>query len=326
MESPINWLLESNQPATRYRALTELLDRSEKDPEVQKVFSEIPKRGWAREILDEQLPGFRVQGKWQFQGYWHNYVYLNRPKYVTTVWKFLVLIDLGLTAKNDQVRKTCELLSDRYVSLKENYHLCMTANLSRAFLKAGFDKNDRVRRALDWLVSEQKEDGGWHCFESKKGTLDCWEPLSTFSALPKSRWSRKIKLSVERGAEFYLSRRLYREGSKKYSGWFRFHYPVHYYYDLLVGLDVITSLGYGRDPRIKFALDFLRKRQKSDGTWILDAVQPDIPKDLPETEYSFSPPFEPFPAIPFALEKIGKSSKMTTLRALNVLKRVEESS
>src|SRR5205807_530177 len=41
----------------------------------------------------------------------------------------------------------------------------------------------------------------------------------------------------------YLTRRLFREGAHPSRPWFRLHYPVHSYYDLLVGLDVLTSLG-----------------------------------------------------------------------------------
>ena len=321
MESAIKWLLESDEPSVRYKTLTEILGHSSDEPLVRNVYAQIAKRGWGKKILEEQLPGFRWKNKWVYQGYWHNYVLLDRPKYIATFWKFLVLIDLGLTAKNLHVMKSCKLLSEKYLERKEDYHLCTTANISRALIRAGYDeKNNRIESALDWLVSEQKDDGGWHCFDSAKGTLDCWEPLSAFSALPRNRWNKKIKRSVERGAEFYLERRLYREGPRKYSAWFRFHYPVHYYYDLLVGLEVLVSLGYVGDSRIKFALDYVRKRRRSDGTWIMDALHPDISKDLPGDSYSSVPPFEPFPAVPFALEKAGEPSKLITLRALKVCK------
>lgn len=323
MKTPIDWLLESNQPAIRYRTLLDVLDRPSSDEEVRRTFAQVTQGGWAAEILKGQLPGFRVGGTWQYQGYWHNYVLLNRPKYVATVWKFLVLTDLGLTAKNNQVMKTCKLLSDRYLKSKENYHLCMTANITRTFLQAGFDENNRVRNALNWLVDVQKDDGGWHCFESSRGTLDCWEPLSAFAALPKNQRSRRITKSIERGAEFYLKRKLFREGVRIYPPWFRFHYPVHYYYDLLVGLEVLSSLGYGKDPRMKFALELLQKKKRADGRWLLGAVNPDIPKNFPKASYSSSPPFEPFPAIQFALERVGKPSKSITLRAIKVLKNVE---
>jgi len=318
LESAEKWLLGRDQPSVRYLTLTQVLGRSPDDEEVRRAYSEIPRRGWAAEILKEQLPDF-----YDLRGYWHNYTLLNRPKYIATVWKFLVLTDLGLTAKNPQLKKTCELLSERYLKREEGYHLCMTANITRGLLFAGYDKHGRIRRALDWLVKEQKEDGGWHCFGLRRGTLDCWEPLSTFLALPRSRWNRGIKRSVERGAEFYLERELCKEGPRRYAPWFRFHYPVHYYYDLLVGLDLLTSLGYESDYRMRFALDLLHKKRRSDGKWNLDAQNPDIPADLPPEVYSTSPPFEPFPTVPFVLERVGRPSKMITLRALRVLKKVE---
>ncbi len=323
MQSVVEWLLESDQPAIRHQTLTDILDLHSEHEAVQEAHSRIPRRGWAAEILAEQLPGLREGNAWRFQGYWHNYTLLNRPKYVATLWKFLVLIDLGLTAGNDQVLKTCRLLDDRYLKKKENFHLCTTSNIARAFIRAGFDGESHLRRALDWIVAEQKEDGGWHCFGSPKGTLDCWEPLSVFAVLPRGRWNRGIKKSAERGAEFYLERKLFREGARKYAPWFRFHYPIHYYYDMLVGLEVLTSLGFGKDPRMNFALDVLRRKRRPDGRWVLDAIHPDLPADLPEEEYSSSPPYEPFPAIPWGLERAGKPSKNITLRALRVLKGVE---
>ena len=323
LQSAIEWLLEQDQPAIQYQTLVDILDLHSEHKDVQKAYSRMPKIGWAAEILREQLPGVHDGDVWRLQGYWHNYTLLNRPKYVATVWKFLVLIDLGLTAKNDQVLKACRLLDDRYLKNEENFHLCMTSNIARAFIRGGFDEGGHLSRALDWIVAEQKEDGGWHCFGSPKGTLDCWEPLSVFVALPRSRWNRRIKYSAERGAEFYLERKLFREGPRKYSPWFRFHYPIHYYYDMLVGLEVLTSLGYGDDPRMKYALEFLRKKRTPDGKWLLDAIHPDLSADHPVEDYSSSPPWEPFPAIPWGLEEVGKPSKNITLRALRVLKRVE---
>src|SRR5487761_314954 len=150
------------------------------------------------------------------------------------------------------------------------------------------------------------------------------EARRTFAQITKGMGcSRRITKSIERGAEFFLNRKLFREGVRIYPPWFRFHYPVHYYYDLLAGLEVLSSLGYGKDPRMKFALELLQKKKRADGRWVLAAVNPDIPRNLPETSYSSSPPSEPFPAIPFVLERVGKPSKSITLRAIKVLKNVE---
>src|SRR2546425_899567 len=156
---------------------------------------------------------------------------------------------------------------------------------------------------------------GGHCFDSEKGTLDCWEALAAFGALGRERLTRSMKRSVERGSEFYLERKLHKEGSRKYAPWFRFHYPTHYYYDILVGLDVLTALGYGDDRRLEYGLKVLREKRQPDGRWHLDAVHPDLG---PGAKYRVTPP-----VTPFALEEAGRASKWITLTALRVLKRVE---
>ena len=130
-----------------------------------------------------------------------------------------------------------------------------------------------------------------------------------------------MKECVERGAEFYLAKELHRQGDR-YEPWYRFHWPMHYYYDLLVGLDVLTALGYGDDPRLGFALDLLRKKRRRDGRWNLDAVQPDWSSEgAPKVERYLAEHPNKRP-IPLAIETPGRPSKMITLRALTVLSRV----
>jgi hypothetical protein len=94
---------------------------------------------------------------------------------------------------------------------------------------------------------------------------------------------------------------------------------VHYYYDLLVGLDFMTALGYGGDKRLAHALGVLREKRAADGTWSLEAVHPDVEGGVGDW-YKAHPRQAP---TPFALEEVGRPSKMITLRALTVLKRVE---
>jgi hypothetical protein len=280
--------------------------------------------GWVAKILGEQLP----------RGYWYSYASLYRPKYVATTFKLYALADLGATAEDPRVKETCDLLLSNLlrkdggfgakVSGEEDEgHFCTTGNLSRTLIRCGYADDPRVLGALGWIVRAQKEDGGWNCFPSKKGTLDCWEGLSAFAVFPRSRWTRSMKRSVERGAEFYLDRELHREGKGRYAPWFRLHYPVHYYYDILVGLGVLTALGYGDDRRLRFALDVLKDKRRADGTWILDTVHPDIG---PGDSYKMKPPYEPEPPLAWSFEWVGEPSKVITYKALKVLKRIERTS
>ncbi len=304
----LDWLLEPSQPVIRYYTLLDLLCRSKDDEDVRKSYSEIPRRGWAAEILEAQKP----------RGYWESRKDLYRPKYTSTNWRTIVLADFGLTTKNRRVRLACELFFKDWLGQKDNVvddgEVCVVGNLARTLTRCGYGDDPRVKRMFDWLVEDQKEDGGWHCFRSNKGTLDCWEALSAFNALPRRMWTKRIKKSAEQGAEFYLERELYKEG-RRYAPWFRFHYPIHYYYDILVGLDTITALGYGNDKRLRYALNLLEEKRLPNGRWALDAVHPDL---APGAKYRLRKP----PPIPFVLEEVGKPSKWITLTALRVLTRI----
>lgn len=311
----IDWLLEEEEPAVRYLTLTELLDRRDDDSEVRSARDAIGRRGWAADILARQDP----------QAWWIAGESLYRPKYLSTNWMLLVLADLGLTREDPRIDKACRLWIRRFAKEDGGFggdrdskgHLCIVGNTARALVRFGYADHPKVRSAFEWLVRSQDKNGGWSCFGSGRN-LDSWEPLSAFAVYPRALWTVEMETAVRKGAEFYLDRELHRQGAP-YEPWRRFHYPVHYYYDLLVGLDFMTALGYGGDPRLEYALSLLRKKRRRDGRWKLDAVHPDVEGAM-LAWYTRNPKRTP---LPFALETPGRPSKMITLRALLVLKRIE---
>ncbi len=123
---------------------------------------------------------------------------------------------------------------------------------------------------------------------------------------------------IEKAAEFYLQRELHIQGDH-YEPWYRFHYPIHYYYDLLVGLDLMTALGYTKDKRLEHAISVLKKKKRRNGRYDLDAVHPDVEGGMGEY-YAKHPKDAP---LPFSLEKAGEPSKMITLKAMVVDKRLK---
>ena len=275
---------------------------------MRRAYSDIANKGWASEILTKQKP----------EGYWASAKSLYRPKYFATNWMALILSDLGLARDNPQIRRTADLFFKDWLKAEEpnifKDEVCIVGNTARFLTSFGYGHDRRVEKLFERLFDDQKEDGGWHCWESSKGSLDCWEALAAFAAVPKSERSRRMKRSIERGAEFYLERRLFMDGGPKYMPWFRLHYPVHYYYDILVGLDVLSRLGYGDDPRLKPALEILQRKQQKDGTWLLDRVHPD-PKSYAWGKGNLKMKWKSF-----ALDEPGKPSKWITLTALRVLK------
>jgi hypothetical protein len=310
---PVPWILETKEPSLTWRVLTELEGRAATDPEVVAARLRIGTEGWAAAILKEQL----ADGQWDSPGTDARALY--RPKYIATNWRLLVLSDLGLDRTNAGVERAAELMFAAHARPDGDLggtgsEVCFTGNAVRMLSKFGYGDDPRLRAAIDWLVATQKPDGGWHCDPAGAGTIDCWEALAGFDALPKSQRTPAVERAVERGAEFYLGRGLLSEGTEEYAPWHRLHYPVHYYYDFLVGLDSLTRLGYGHDTRLGPALDLLEQLRNPDGTWNMGPAHP----DLPRTEVDYRP--EP-PLYPFVLEWPGRPSRWLTITALAVLRR-----
>jgi len=311
----LEWLLADDQPAIRYLALTHLVGRPEDDPEVQAAREMITEKGWAADILEKQDRG----------GWWIGDESLYRPKYLSTNWMLLILSDLGLTREEPRIAKACELWIQRFgkedggfaMEGSKSGHLCTLGNMARALVRFGYADHPKVRSAFEWLVNHADKKGGWSCFGSGRN-LDSWEGLSAFAVYPRQKWTEGMKRAVELGAEFFLERELHRQGAP-YEPWNRFHYPVHYYYDLLVGLDFITALGFGDDRRLRYAISKLREKKRRNGRWDLDAVHPDLEGTMAEW-YAKNPKRAP---TPFALEEAGRPSKMITLRAMIVLERLD---
>ena len=301
----LDWLLEDDQPSVRYLTLTKLLMKSKNDSEVRSARETIGAKGWASEILARQNP----------EGWWISKDRLYTPKYLSTNWMLLMLSDLGFTKTDPRFAKACQLWMKRFAKKDGGFgpdaskasHLCTAGNTARALVKFGYEDHPRMKSVFEWFVKNQAKLGGWSCFLSGRN-LDSWEPLSAFAVYPKQKWTKSMKLAVERGAEFFLERELHIQ-SDHYEPWYRFHYPVRYYYDLLVGLDFMTSLGYSRDKRPDHAISVVRKKKLGNGKWNLDAVHPDVEGGIADW-LAKHPKQAP---VSFSLEKVEEPSKMITL-------------
>ena len=269
--------------------------------------------GWAASLLNHQWP----DGHWVTPGtsaedlYW--------PKYIATNWVAIVLADLGMTRADARVRRTAQMILDRWTKRGDSLtgrgaEICITGNAVRTLIRFGYLDHPAVQRSIAWIVRTQKPDGGWHCFPSRTGTLDSWEGLAALAEIPETGRDERVRKSIEQGAEFFLRHRLMEEGGARYPPWFRIHYPNHYYYDVLVGLRILARLGYGADARLAPALNWLRRRRAEDGTWALDASHPDLDPALAGKQYRQV-------LFPMMLEPLHEPSQWATVEALSVLAR-----
>ena len=77
-------------------------------------------------------------------------------------------------------------------------------------------------------------------------------------------------------------------------------YPSRWFYDILRALAYFQAVNIAYDPRMEDGLDVLKKKQRRDGTWPVQAKHPG--------------------QVHFDMEKTGGPSRWNTLRALRVLR------
>ncbi len=296
----VAWLLEPQEPAVRYLASRDLLVPRPGSAVLAARRSAIAAGGWAASILARQ-----EEATWWGRKdtcYW--------PRQVGTYWSLAVLADLGLTREDFRVANGVEHMLRIHLAPDGGFspfgppkpsHFCSTGIMARTLLQLGYTDDPRTWRAIDWLVEAQLPEGGWDCHLPGRSTLDAWEAMAAFAAIPARMRSREVRASIARGAEFYLRHGALHQGPR-YPRWTELHYPWHYWYDVLVGVDFLTALGYGKDPRLQEALSILRSKRRRDGRWALDSTNGKL-----------------------ILERPGRPSKMVTFLALRVLRRVAAS-
>ncbi len=316
------------------------MGKSKNDPSVKETLGQIGKEGWAATILAKQKDGT----------YWENPESCYVPKFTSCAWQLAVLADLGVPGSDQRIKNTIEhYLQAHNVETggfalrpkgSEGFkpHVCSTGNMVRSLAKFGYAGDERVVKAMYWLVSEQLPDGGWNCFTedgAKHGSFKATiEPLWALAAMnqdhPKEkRWED----AAAKGSEFLLRHRIYkskRDNSPVLLEFLNVHYPLHYHYDFLHGLRVLSELGTKYDPRMADAVSLLLQKRLPDGRWVLEGVYRGWRRDVgihggkavsrPEEREAFTDGWGDGHTL--QLEEAGKPSKWITLQALLTLKRL----
>ena len=301
---PIPWLLEPQNPAVRYLTLRDLLDRPADDPDVLQAKAEMPAYPPLAELLGRQKPG----------GYWVKRDYY-LPKHYGTFWVLCVLGDVGLTAEHPQIRKSCEFIfgfqrdhgpfcrrrrvSGQGIVWDKDPAPCTHARIVRFLIQFGHSADPRVRRAIDWLMETQRDDGMWDCGRpTRPGCLRATHDVLRVAALdPKTAAHPAVIRDAAATSDLLMEPGM----SRFHVGipWTTLQWPP-FDYSLVSTLDSLARLGYTLDhPKIAQATDYLLGRQLPDGSWPLDHT-------------SSHPPFDPGPT--------GRPNKWVTLETLRVLK------
>ena len=361
-ERAVAWLLKNESPSVRYWTFKDILGKPETETDVVAARTRIPSWRPVAEYLREQDPA----------GYWGDREDVYWPKWRATVWALILLAEMGVPGTNPSIKKGSEYFlrvmdgqdrswpppkySDEDLrGWRLVWEPCVTGNMARTLAEFGFEDDSRVREMFEWLVKNQRDDGGWNCDTEKRGGgggevhhssfMSTIEPLWAFSSLDRQKWPRGGREAVERGMEFLLIHRLFksdRSGKVIQPEWTQLHFPWFYEYDILQGLRVVTALGFGGDERTTDARDLLMSKRLPDGTWPLEAtylraVRRNFVKDkrtgqwhvLQEEGIDISNVYKSpgkvveVPSIYSSLGEVSKPNAWVTLNALRALKGTE---
>ncbi|OEC88610.1 MULTISPECIES: prenyltransferase/squalene oxidase repeat-containing protein [Methanobacterium] len=319
---PTEWLLEENNPSVRYFTLRNIFERPEMDPEVREAKADIMKTGTVPKILAKQEDG----------GYWGipDNFYL-RGKYKGTSWQLIILAELGADSADERIKNTCEFMlknsqdpesgafsyisDDNSVGDAEKILPCLTANMVWSLIRLDYLDDERVQKALEWLIAHQRFDDepvelpeGEHYKIWKK----CWgertchsiivKSLKAFSEIPENKRTPEMENCISKCAEHMLNHRIHKRSQPPAEGrfkWLEFGFPLMWNIDALEVLGLLTKLGY-KDKRMQEAMDMMISKQNGEGRWTL--------------ENTFNGRFQT------SIERKGEESKWITLNVLKVLK------
>jgi hypothetical protein len=98
-----------------------------------------------------------------------------------------------MTKSDDRIRSACEHFIKLHnvesggFSLRPverprfGPHICLTGNMVRTLSAFGYAADPRLKKAVDWLLSQQLPDGGWNCYTASGAKISSFK--STITAL-----------------------------------------------------------------------------------------------------------------------------------------------
>lgn len=305
---PTEWLLELENSPVRYWTLVDVLDRPPDDLEVRATRAAISTYPPVAELLASQ----KRDGYWVKQDY-----YLPRTGR-GTFWVLSVLGDLGLTGEDEHIRWACDFMfthqrengafcrrrrvSGQGMVWQEHAGPCTHARIVRFLIQFGYADDPRVRKAIDWLLMTQRDDGMWFCGSAdRRGCLRATLDVLRVAALdPWTAAQPGIPQATAAVCDLLMEPRMSRyHVGDAWGTWECLKYP-YFGFSVISALDTLARLGYTlNQPKITAAVEYLLSRQLPDGAWPLD---------------------KSWPRPPINFGRAGEPNKWLTLDALRVVK------
>ena len=274
----MEWLLETENPSVRFRALDELLGRGDTAEALE-----------AKRFIPSSAPVLSLLGKMHPDGYWQQKNQQNGRvlgegteygSFGTTHFCLAYCAELGLDKTHPLVAKAAE----RYLGLQkedgdwQGHMSCLYAYNIRTFVKLGYRGDQRVQRAIDFMLETVRPGGGYLCDmhekPGKRQEKSCirgsTKALLAFAELPEY-WQHERCLAL---ADYFLERNgvytrkdpaVFVNGDME-----RSCFPVIWRTNVWEVLYALAKMGYGRDERLRDAWNVLDSRKDDQGRCRLD--------------------------------------------------------
>ncbi len=285
------WLLESNEPWTRYRTLVDLLHRPLDDPEVRSVRNEM--------LLHPQVQALIVE-----TATWPGHPFKRHNDASHPIYKFSTLADFGLQANDPGMAAGIEAVLTHQspegafqslVNIPKTFGgtgedmwtwiLCDTPTLLYTLLAMGLADEERVQEAVEQLVGLVDENG-WRCvgaaelgkFRGPGRKSDPCPIVNVYALKALAQIPKLLDSPVTRtGTEMLLwhwehqgERKMYMFGIG--TDFRKLKYPF-VWYNILHVADVLSRFPFVRaDPRFREMVETIAAQADAEGRYTANSM------------------------------------------------------
>ena len=280
--------LSASDPAIHWQVMRDLLDMPE--DAWRDVRRTVETAGWGARLLACQgTDGLWAGGAFVPHDFdWSTIKVAGQP-WTATCWTLSQLREFGLDPASASARRAVQLVREngRWDHDGQPYwdgEVEECINGRTVAVGAYFGVN--VAPIVERLLSERQPDGGWNCERcngslrsSFDTTINVLEGLLEFERATAT--NDAVTAARQAGEEFLLSRALFRRqtnGEVADAKFLSLLHPHRWRHDILRGLDYFRESarhsGAPPDARLGEAIELLRSKQRTDGTWALDWQTP----------------------------------------------------
>lgn len=269
MKEIIDRLLESDEPAIRYKTLVNVLSEPADSPKALKLSEQVKRSILVKSLLQERT----IEGKIPYHPY---------AKWFGAHWIFSILADIGYPKGDKSLIPMREQILGWLLSENHGKSIKVINGLARRCASQESNAvysittlglaDERVDELIKRMIGWQWPDGGWNCdknIQAKHSSFyESLIPLRSFITHCKATGSIASKQTADRAKEIFLKRRLYKSqttGEVIHPSFAKTHYPSYWHYDFLCALKVMAEGGYIQDKRCQDALDLLESKELKDG-------------------------------------------------------------